>query len=190
MSLLFTQYIYYNFLRCFMIKLLYLPQKNFRQYRIFKMHIPFFLRDVIFQFNRNGCEDSQFDFLIWFNLFLLLVKFPLKDKMHSTTQYDTRVNSSLIHPGIPTILCEKYHCSLSCGWMSYELLRYVQFRVCVYWVRRVIILSNESFYMDLEEHLHQSHIKTSSSHQIQSYDKGDNWSSFRCIFQVLNSLLI
>ena len=89
LSSIFTQYIYYNFLRCLMINLLYLPQKNFRQYRIFKMYIPFFLSDVIFQRNPNDCEDSQFDFLIWFNTLLLLVKFPLKDKMHSTIEYET-----------------------------------------------------------------------------------------------------
>ena len=54
----------------------------------FQWHIPFFFRDVIFQRNPNDCKDSQFDFLIWFNLFLLLVKFTLKDKMHNTSEYE------------------------------------------------------------------------------------------------------
>ena len=31
-------------------------------------------------------------------------------------------------------------CSLQCRWMSYELLMYIQIRVCVCWLRRVVLL--------------------------------------------------
>ena len=70
-----------------LLNLVYFRQRTFRQYRIFQWHIPFFLRDVIFQRNPNSCEYSQFDFLIWFNSFLVLVKFTLKDKVHDTIEY-------------------------------------------------------------------------------------------------------
>ena len=72
-----------------LLNLVYLPQRTFRQYCIFQWHIPFFLRDIIFQHNTNDCEYSQFDFLIWFNSFLVLVKFTLKDKKHDKTEYET-----------------------------------------------------------------------------------------------------
>ena len=60
-----------------------------------------------------------------------------------------------------------YQCSIYSGWTSYELLMYVQIRVCIYWVRRVMFL-----YGCREGRELQSLIKTTSSGQIQSYENG------------------
>ena len=77
------------------IHLVYLPQRTFRQYRIFNCTSPSFC--VMSYFNviqitakvlKNPDKflsfTTTFNFLIWFNSFLMLVKFTLKDKMHNT----------------------------------------------------------------------------------------------------------
>ena len=64
------------------------------------------------------------------------------------------------------LLSDNYQCSLHCGLTSHELM-YVQIRVCVYWVRRVIFL-----YGCREGREFQSLVKTTSSGQIQSDENG------------------
>ena len=64
------------------------------------------------------------------------------------------------------LLNDNYQYSIHCGWASYELM-YVQIRVCVYWVRKVMFL-----YGWIEGPKLQSLIKTTSSDQIQSDKNG------------------
>ena len=85
--------------------------------------------------------------------------------MYDTIKLETQ-DQRVHHSTQGQLLSGNYQYSLRCGWASYELM-YVQIRVCVYWVRRVMFL-----YGWREMRKLQSLIKTTSSGQIQSDKNG------------------
>ena len=104
---------------------------------------------------------------VWLSHPVLLGKLAFKNKRYihkiKLETHDQRILQSTQRQ----LLSDNYQCALHRGWTSYELLMYVQIRVCVYWVRRVMFL-----YGCREGRELQSLIKTTSSGQIQSYENG------------------
>ena len=117
----------------------------------------------------NSSEYIKDEFSLWnveLSHLVLLVKLTFKNKMYNKTKLK-RQDQRVVQSTQGQLLSDNYQYSLHCGWMSYELLMYVQVRVCVYWVRRVKFLHGCREWREL-----QSLIKTTSSGQIQSYKNG------------------
>ena len=62
---------------------------------------------------------------------VLLVKMAFKNKMYNKIKLETQ-DQRVLQSTQGQLLSDNYQCSLHCGWMSYELLLYVQIRVCFF----------------------------------------------------------
>ena len=68
---------------------------------------------------------------VWLSHLVLLVKLAFKNKMYNKIKLETQ-DQRVLQSTQGQLLSDNYQCSLHCGWMSYELLLYVQIRVCFF----------------------------------------------------------
>ena len=81
------------------------------------------------------------------------------------------------------LLRDNYHCSLHSRWTSYEHPMFIQLRVYVYWVRKIM------FYMAAERSPTSIAHKNHFIKKNLTWCKGDNWVSSYYIFWKLNHIL-
>ena len=161
------------------IHLLYLPQKTLRHCLIFYDASLYFcvmsylnimlcnvMQRVVVNSTpndfKNPPEYIPDEFSSWWNVWIshlaLLVKLPLKIRSIIQSNWKRKTKEFI---SLPKSYCSATTTIVHCRWMSYELLMYIQIRVYVYWLRRVMLL-----YGFREGHKLQSLIKTTSSSQI------------------------